>query len=125
MGLDAVGIVSKDIPRTIRFYALLGLDLEECGGSGHFEAATDGGIRVMVDSVDLIRQIQPDWQAPSGSGITLCFLQESPAAVDDLHTRILQAGFESVKEPWDAFWGQRYATVKDPDGNQVDLFAAL
>ena len=28
-------------------------------------------------------------------------------------------------EPWDAFWGQRYATVLDPDGNSVDLFAAL
>jgi uncharacterized glyoxalase superfamily protein PhnB len=27
--------------------------------------------------------------------------------------------------PWDAFWGQRYATVLDPDGNSVDLFAAL
>jgi uncharacterized glyoxalase superfamily protein PhnB len=27
--------------------------------------------------------------------------------------------------PWDAFWGMRYAVVKDPDGNAVDLFAAL
>ena len=27
--------------------------------------------------------------------------------------------------PWDAFWGQRYAQVKDPDGNVVDLFAPL
>ena len=26
-------------------------------------------------------------------------------------------------EPFDAFWGQRYATVLDPDGNAVDLFA--
>ena len=24
-----------------------------------------------------------------------------------------------------AFWGQRYATLRDPDGNGVDLFAAL
>ncbi|MFL6036949.1 MAG: glyoxalase, partial [Gaiellaceae bacterium] len=28
-------------------------------------------------------------------------------------------------EPFDAFWGQRYATVVDPDGNAVDLFAPL
>ena len=28
-------------------------------------------------------------------------------------------------EPMDAFWGQRYATVLDPDGNSVDLFAEL
>ena len=29
------------------------------------------------------------------------------------------------KQPWNAFWGQRYAQVADPDGNLVDLFAAL
>jgi hypothetical protein len=29
------------------------------------------------------------------------------------------------KEPWDAFLGQRYAVVSDPDGNHVDLFAPL
>ena len=28
-------------------------------------------------------------------------------------------------EPWDAVWGQRYAVVHDPDGNPVDLYAAL
>ncbi|HWF79810.1 MAG TPA: VOC family protein [Streptosporangiaceae bacterium] len=35
------------------------------------------------------------------------------------------AGYEGHLEPWDARWGQRYAIVKDPDGNAVDLFAAL
>jgi hypothetical protein len=28
-------------------------------------------------------------------------------------------------EPWDAFWGQRYVTVKDPDRYQIDIFAEL
>jgi uncharacterized glyoxalase superfamily protein PhnB len=35
------------------------------------------------------------------------------------------AGYHSELEPFDAFWGQRYATVLDPDGNGVDLFAPL
>jgi hypothetical protein len=35
------------------------------------------------------------------------------------------AGYDGHKEPWDAFWGQRYAIVHDPDGNTVDLFAEL
>src|SRR6266545_1802609 len=26
---------------------------------------------------------------------------------------------------WDAFWGQRYAVVADPDGTLIDLFAGL
>ncbi|MGB5655838.1 MAG: glyoxalase, partial [Acidimicrobiia bacterium] len=29
------------------------------------------------------------------------------------------------RAPFDAFWGQRYATVLDPDGNGVDLFAPI
>ncbi len=32
---------------------------------------------------------------------------------------------EPPLEPFDAFWGMRYATVLDPDDNGVDLFATL
>ena len=35
------------------------------------------------------------------------------------------AGHASKTAPRDAFWGQRYAQVIDPDGNVVDLFARL
>jgi predicted enzyme related to lactoylglutathione lyase len=35
------------------------------------------------------------------------------------------AGGTVVHEPWDAPWGQRYATVADPDGYRVDLFCPL
>jgi uncharacterized glyoxalase superfamily protein PhnB len=45
--------------------------------------------------------------------------------VDATVAEIVQAGFSVQKVPWDAFWGQRYATVADPDGNHVDLFAWL
>jgi uncharacterized glyoxalase superfamily protein PhnB len=38
---------------------------------------------------------------------------------------VVEAGFTGEKEPWDAFWGQRYAQLADPDGVPVDLFAAL
>jgi hypothetical protein len=34
------------------------------------------------------------------------------------------APYASIHDPFDAFWGQRYATVRDPDGNAVDLFTA-
>jgi uncharacterized glyoxalase superfamily protein PhnB len=45
--------------------------------------------------------------------------------VDRLYGALVDAGYEGHLEPWDAFWGQRYATVRDPDGNGVDLFAPL
>ena len=42
-----------------------------------------------------------------------------------MYARVVSAGFEGEKEPWDAFWGQRYALLGDPDGVQVNLSAAL
>ena len=47
------------------------------------------------------------------------------AEVDELYARVVEAGFHGEKEPWDAFWGYRYAQLGDPDGVGVDLFAAL
>jgi uncharacterized glyoxalase superfamily protein PhnB len=45
--------------------------------------------------------------------------------VNETYARVMGAGFTGRKEPYDAFWGQRYATVADPDGNVIDLFAPL
>jgi len=28
-------------------------------------------------------------------------------------------GYRGHKAPWDAFWGQRYAIIDDPDGNRL------
>ena len=60
-----------------------------------------------------------------GQRVTLAFKCDSPAEVDALYQQIVQQGYEGHREPWDAFWGQRYAVVADPDGTLVDLFAPL
>jgi uncharacterized glyoxalase superfamily protein PhnB len=49
-----------------------------------------------------------------------------PVAADgETAAKLVAAGYRSHLAPFDAFWGQRYATVFDPDGNPVDLFAPL
>jgi uncharacterized glyoxalase superfamily protein PhnB len=55
----------------------------------------------------------------------LAFACDSPAEVDKLYGELVAAGYEGHKEPWDAFWGMRYALVHDPDGNGVDLYCPL
>jgi uncharacterized glyoxalase superfamily protein PhnB len=45
--------------------------------------------------------------------------------VDELAARVAGAGHTVVTAPWDAPWGQRYATVADPDGYRIDLYAPL
>ena len=125
MSLDAIGIVSKDIAQSVKFYKLLGVDLKVTGGADHLEGSTPSGVRIMLDSVTLMKSLNPSWQVPTGSGITLCFKQSTPGQVDDVFHKVIEAGFKEAKAPWDAFWGQRYASVVDPDGNQIDIFAIL
>lgn len=79
----------------------------------------------MWDPLSTIRQHNPGWTAPSGSrGISLAFCCDGSDDVDQTWQAMSAAGYEGTA-PFDAPWGQRYATVNDPDGNPVDLFAAL
>jgi uncharacterized glyoxalase superfamily protein PhnB len=123
MSFDAIGIVSADCDKAVRFYKLLGVEFERAGGHEHFEAKTPSGVRLLLDSVALIQSFEPDFVKVRGSGLTLCFKQELREKVDATYATLTKAGGESKKAPWDAFWGQRYACVLDPDGNQIDLFA--
>jgi uncharacterized glyoxalase superfamily protein PhnB len=121
--LDAIGIVSSDLVRTRAFYALLGIEFGE--GDGHVEATMPSGLRLMVDTEEVIRSFAPDWTRATGNQLALAFACGSPVEVDELYARVVAAGFDGEKEPWDAFWGHRYAQLRDPDGVGVDLFAAL
>ena len=123
---DAIGFVVDDMAATLAFYRRIGLDFpEDAAEEGHVEAVVPGGIRIMFDTRDVIRSFS-EWEPPSGGHrAALAFLCDTPAEVDDTHAELVAAGYESAVDPFDAFWGQRYATIRDPDGNPVDLFAAL
>jgi len=122
--LNAIGIVAGDLAEAARFYRLLGVDVPDPDGD-HLEATLPNGLRLMWDTVELMTQLDPAREEPRGHKISLAFECANPAEVDAVHARVVEAGFRSKAEPWDAFWGQRYATVLDPDDNAVDLFAAL
>ncbi len=122
--LAALGIVALDIPASVRFYRELGVAVAEPeNADDHHEATLPNGLRLMWDTVELMRKLDPEWQQPQGHAISLAFECESPDDVDATYARVTQAGYQGKTEPYDAFWGQRYATLLDPDGNAVDLFA--
>jgi len=121
--LDAIGIVSADLDRTRAFYALIGVDIAD--GDDHVEATLPSGIRLMFDTGDVMRSFRPEWTRATGNTVALAFACGSPAEVDEVYARVVAAGFHGEKEPWDAFWGQRYALLVDPDGVEVALYAAL
>jgi uncharacterized glyoxalase superfamily protein PhnB len=125
--LNAVGLVVADMGKSLAFYRRLGLDIpESADAEPHVEVPLPGGMRLLIDTVDTVRSFDPSWTpAQGGPRVALAFQCADPAEVDQVYADLVKAGYEGHKEPWDAFWGQRYALVHDPDGNGVDLFAPL
>ena len=121
---DLLGIIVKDMAISLKFYRLLGLDIPaDKDTEDHVEVTLPGGFRLAWDQLEMIKSFNPHWVEPHGHRMGLAFKCENAAEVDSLYQRVLAEGFRSYKEPWDAFWGQRYAIVLDPDDNPVDLFA--
>jgi uncharacterized glyoxalase superfamily protein PhnB len=125
--LDFFGIVVSDMARSVAFYCQLGLEFPEGAETEqHVEAPLPGGMRFALDTEEVVRAFDPEWKRPSdghsGGGAFRC---ESAEEVDRVYRELLEAGASAHREPWDAFWGQRYAQVKDPDGTVIDLYAPL
>jgi catechol 2,3-dioxygenase-like lactoylglutathione lyase family enzyme len=119
-------MVVTDMAATLDFYRLLGLEVPTgAEGEPYVEVITPNGYRLSWNHIDMIKSIDPEWVEPVGQRVSLAFKCERPAEVDELYRHVVEKGYTGHKEPWDAFWGQRYAVVKDPDGNTVDLFAPL
>lgn len=123
--LNAIGITVADLRRSMQFYRLLGLDLPGDPAEGHVEVTMANGTRLMFDTEEVVRSFLPDWTRTDGNQLSLAFECESAADLDAVYARVVAAGFEGEKAPWDAFWGQRYALLGDPDGVRVNLYARL
>ena len=122
---SAIGIVVEDMDRALAFYGRLGLEVPEGVAGPHAEIQLPGGLRLLIDTRDEIQKFDTAWSAPQGSPrVSLAFDCGTPDGVDETYRQLIAAGATAHLEPWDAFWGQRYASVLDPDGNGVDLFAA-
>ncbi|WP_030548169.1 VOC family protein [Streptomyces albus] len=123
---DAVSLVVADLAASLAFYRRLGLDIPGDTGAGpHAEAVVPGGPRLLWDTAESVRSFDSDWTPPSGGhAIALAFACDTPEEVDAVYADFAAAGHGGLP-PWDAAWGQRYATLTDPDGNTVDLFAPI
>jgi len=123
--LNACGIAVSDMARSIRFYRLLGLDVPETPDEGHVDTFLPNGFRFMLDTEEVVRSFLPGWSRETGNQLSLAFECATVAEVDEVYGRVTAAGFDGQKEPWDAYWGQRYALLHDPDGIRVNLYATL
>ena len=114
--LNALSIVVADMGATLAFYRRLGLDIPDGADTEMHAEALAGDLRLLFDTRAVVESFTP---------VALAFECATPAAVDAWHADLVGAGYTSLHDPFDAVWGQRYAVIADPDGNPVDLYAAL
>ena len=125
--LDLLGIVVADMAASLAFYRHLGFDVAaEADSEPHVELVLASGLRLAWDTHETIRSFDDSWMLPSGGHrIALAFACDTAQDVDSTYAALTDAGYEGHRSPWDAFWGQHYAVVLDPDGNHIELFAPI
>jgi len=120
-------MIVKDMPTAVAFYRVLGMEIppgEEF--APHVEVSSGDGFVLGFDTEAVVRETDPDWVPSSGGQrVNLQFACETPGEVDTRYAALINFGAPSYAAPWDAFWGQRFARVIDPDGNVVSLFAEM
>ncbi|GIN13384.1 MULTISPECIES: VOC family protein [Shouchella] len=120
--LDMVGIVVANMREALDFYRVLGFQIADTHNDDMHVEIDQEGVRLAFDKLEMAKEIYGNWEEPTGHRVELAFRCESREALDQLYEKIVDKGYVGYKEPWDAFWGQRYAIVQDPDGNLISLF---
>jgi catechol 2,3-dioxygenase-like lactoylglutathione lyase family enzyme len=123
--LDQINLVVSDMEATVRFYRRLGLTIPDTDPAfqlHHRSAQLPDGIDLDIDSVEFARHWDKGWR--SGSGV-IGFKVGSRDEVDLIYADLTGAGYGGQQEPYDAFWGARYAIVEDPNGNAVGIMSPV
>jgi uncharacterized glyoxalase superfamily protein PhnB len=116
--LRGIHLFVRDVAATVAFYRRAGIEFESV--SKHFARAASDHARLEIGSYELTRGYDPGFrEPPSGGSTALQIGVESREAVDEIFAELTQAGAPAYLPPFDAFWGARYAEVRDPDGNIV------
>jgi uncharacterized glyoxalase superfamily protein PhnB len=122
--LNTIGIVVHDMGASLAFYRTLGLPVPDGQeAEANVEVALPNGITLGFLSEAMARQADDTFQTPVGQRLNLQFACADATEVDATHARLVAAGYASHTAPWDAYWGQRFARIIDPNGLVINLFA--
>ena len=112
----SVVLWTADLPKTVRFYEALGLELareEEGDGKVHYTLEI-GGVHMRLLKAD-----EPGYTAMRNqSGATQLGLRVD--SLDSALARVMAIGANIVGEPEPTAWGKR-ALVEDPDGRPIEI----
>jgi catechol 2,3-dioxygenase-like lactoylglutathione lyase family enzyme len=127
--LDQLSLVVRDVVASQAFYARLGVGFGEESDPiwAHHHVTGPQGDVVPLDLELDSTVFAPKWNVgwPGGPGVVLGFKVETRQDVDDLVAELRAQGVAVQQDPYDAFWGARYAIVSDPDGNGVGIMSPV
>lgn len=109
----------KNAPAAIEFYknvfdATERFRLIEPGGRiGHVELELGNIVLMLSDEFPEYGCLGP--QSPGAAGM---FIHLHVTNADELAARAIAAGAEMIREPSDAFYGERSCTIRDPFGHE-------
>ena len=133
--IDQVNVVVGDVVAASQFLTDLGVDLPAApegweahhrsiptatslhGGHDRAEPAFD---------IDLDSNAFAQWWgalAPSFCGVVLNLRVDERSEVDHLYERAMAVGGTTLKAPYDAFWGARFAVVEGPGPIAVGIMS--
>ena len=122
---DQLNLVVANMDASVAFYRRLGLSIPDIDPAwqGHHRTVEAGdGVVLDLDSEEFARRWNGGWD---GERVVIGFKIETRQGVDELYEDLTHAGHPGQQEPYDAFWGARYAVVGDPDGNPVGLMSRV
>lgn len=123
-----INLLVADMAATVAFYRLLELDFSDPfewppgSGAEHIDDIPSDAPYMAFDNPPMARIWSGQYDAQRRSGnVVIGLMVPTRADVDRLYAKVKDAGHPVGRQPYDAFFGSRYAIVIDPDGNQVGL----
>ena len=117
--LRQVNLVVSDLERSKTFYSRFGWQFRRMGDAALIADAA--GVLLALHLPDFVRMWNEGYDGRTGGAAVFDVDLPDRESVNRLHAELKAAGHASRQEPFDAFFGSRYAVVEDPDGNLVGL----
>ena len=112
--ISALTIATHDMPRSVRFYTVLGFGINYGGTNAAFTSFSVGAQYLNVIA-------EPDNRRWSWWGRVIFHVDD----VDAFYANAVARGLEPEAPPRDAEWGARYFHIVDPDGHELSFAVPL
>jgi catechol 2,3-dioxygenase-like lactoylglutathione lyase family enzyme len=123
--LSQLNLIVQDMAASVAFYRRLGLPVEAEAGAHHVAVTMPNGLLIEWDTTGFVPTWDSGWPGSTGGSTVLGFSAPARDAVDEIYADLTRAGYRGRQQPYDAFWGARYAIVDDPDGNGIGLMSPI